>query len=109
MLRRHARGVCVHCKYSAFHLPDLVVDIAHFGYDCPIRQLTPGSTPVVQTTAADGFEMHFASNHLGYFLLGNLLMGKIIAAKGVVTNVSSTGHELAESTLMIRTFRYVAQ
>ena len=48
------------------------------------------------TKSVDGFEMHFASNHLGHFLLTNLLMSKIIAAKGVIVNVSSTAHELAE-------------
>lgn len=48
------------------------------------------------TTSVDGFEMHFASNHLGHFLLTNLLMDKIIAAKGVVINVTSTGYTLAE-------------
>jgi NAD(P)-dependent dehydrogenase (short-subunit alcohol dehydrogenase family) len=48
------------------------------------------------TKSADGFEMQFASNHLGHFLLTNLLMSKIVAAKGVVINVSSTGHELGE-------------
>ena len=48
------------------------------------------------TKSVDGFEMHFASNHLGHFLLTNLLMNKIIAAKGAIINVSSTAHELAE-------------
>ena len=43
------------------------------------------------TTSADGFEMQFATNYLGHFLLTNLLMSKIVAAKGVVINVSSTG------------------
>jgi NAD(P)-dependent dehydrogenase (short-subunit alcohol dehydrogenase family) len=46
--------------------------------------------------SADGFEMHFASNYLGHFLLTNLLMGKIIAAKGVIINVSSTAHIMGE-------------
>lgn len=46
--------------------------------------------------SADGFEMHFVSNHLGYFLLTNLLMSKILAAQEVIINVSSIGHELAE-------------
>jgi NAD(P)-dependent dehydrogenase (short-subunit alcohol dehydrogenase family) len=48
------------------------------------------------TKSADGFEMNFASNHLGHFLLTNLLMSKILAANGVAINISSTGHELAE-------------
>jgi NAD(P)-dependent dehydrogenase (short-subunit alcohol dehydrogenase family) len=57
------------------------------------------------TKSADGFEMHFASNHLGHFLLTNLLMSNILAANGVAINISSTGHELAESTSRIQTFR----
>jgi hypothetical protein len=36
---------CFGSKYSSFHLPDLVVDIEYFGYGCPIRKLTLGSTP----------------------------------------------------------------
>lgn len=48
------------------------------------------------TRSVDGNEMQFASNHLGHFLLTNLLMEKIAKAKGVVVNVSSTGYELNE-------------
>ena len=48
------------------------------------------------TESKDGVEMHFAANHLGHFLLTNLLMDLIVDAKGVVVNVSSTGYELAE-------------
>ncbi|KAG7289176.1 hypothetical protein NEMBOFW57_005539 [Staphylotrichum longicolle] len=29
----------------------------------------------------DGFESHFATNHLGHFLFTNLIMGKVLAAK----------------------------
>ncbi|KIW14917.1 hypothetical protein PV08_07702 [Exophiala spinifera] len=33
-----------------------------------------------RTLSADGIEMHFATNHLGHFLLSNLVMPKVIAA-----------------------------
>ena len=46
--------------------------------------------------SADGIEMQFASNHVGHFLLTNLLMEKLVAAgKGArVVNVTSTGYGL---------------
>lgn len=52
--------------------------------------------PEFQTTK-EGVEMQFGSNHLGHFLLTNLLTGKILkAGRGSrIVNVSSTGFELA--------------
>lgn len=47
-------------------------------------------------TSADGVEMHFAANHLGHFLLTNLLIDELAAAKGHVVNVTSMGYMLAE-------------
>ncbi|KAG6988958.1 hypothetical protein G7Y79_00067g095730 [Physcia stellaris] len=45
-------------------------------------------------TTKDGIEMQFGSNHIGHFLLTNLLMPKLLAAgKGArVVNVSSFGY-----------------
>ena len=42
----------------------------------------------------DGVERQFASNHLGHFLLTNLLLPEFKKALGVVVNVSSRGFEL---------------
>lgn len=47
-------------------------------------------------TSVDGVESHFAANHLGHFLLTNLILDKIIAAKGTIVNVSSMAYALAE-------------
>lgn len=43
--------------------------------------------------SVDGIEMQFAANHIGHFLLTNLLMDKIFAAEGArIVNVSSGGY-----------------
>ncbi|ORY69068.1 uncharacterized protein BCR38DRAFT_464282 [Pseudomassariella vexata] len=43
----------------------------------------------------DGYEITFATNHLGHFLFTNLIMGKLLAAKSArVVNVSSDGYRL---------------
>lgn len=52
-----------------------------------IRQYTP---------SVDGVETHFATNHLGHFLLINLMLDKVIAARGTVVTVSSMAYILAE-------------
>ena len=53
------------------------------------------------STSKDGIETQFATNHVGHFLLTNLLMGELVAAaKGAtIVNLSSKGHELAEVNL----------
>ncbi|KAK5655185.1 hypothetical protein OQA88_6084 [Cercophora sp. LCS_1] len=42
----------------------------------------------------DGIESQFATNHVAHWLFTNLIMGKIIEAKGRVVNVASDGHRL---------------
>ncbi|KAL6247515.1 hypothetical protein RBB50_005861 [Rhinocladiella similis] len=51
-----------------------------------------------RTLSVDGIEMHFATNHLGHFLLTNLIMPKVISAAKTsspgfvrIINVSSVG------------------
>lgn len=43
-------------------------------------------------TTKDGIESHFGANHIGHFLLTNLLLGKL-AKGGRVVNVTSMGYE----------------
>lgn len=42
--------------------------------------------------SVDGVELVFATCHLGHFLLTNLIMNKLVAGKGVVVNISSSGY-----------------
>lgn len=52
-----------------------------------------GVMAVPYRLSPDGFETQLAANHLGHFLLVNLLMGKILAAPAPrVVVVSSDGH-----------------
>jgi len=44
-------------------------------------------------TTEDGFETVFGVNHLGHFLLTNLLLQKIIESKGRIVNLSSGLHK----------------
>ncbi|KAK7178809.1 cytochrome P450 [Paraphaeosphaeria sporulosa] len=49
------------------------------------------------TNSSDGVEGHFAANHLGHFLLTNLLIDGLAAGKGgLVLNVTSMAYVLAE-------------
>jgi len=55
-----------------------------------------GIMAVEYALSRDGVEAHFATNHLGHFLLTNLLMDKILASNAPrVVNVSSDGHRLS--------------
>jgi NAD(P)-dependent dehydrogenase (short-subunit alcohol dehydrogenase family) len=58
--------------------------------DILINNAATGGLP--WTKSEDGIEQHFATNHIGPFLFTNLIIDKVIAAKGRVVNVSSIGH-----------------
>ncbi|HEY8141763.1 MAG TPA: SDR family oxidoreductase [Kofleriaceae bacterium] len=52
-----------------------------------------GSVSSKRQVTADGIEQTFAVNHLGYFLLTNLLLDLVVAsAPARIVNVSSVGH-----------------
>ncbi len=42
--------------------------------------------------SAEGFELTFATNHLGHFLITHLLLDRLKAGRGRIVNVSSRGH-----------------
>jgi len=46
--------------------------------------------------SSDGVESYFAANYLGHFLLTNLIIGKVLAAKGVIIIMTSMAYTLAE-------------
>ena len=55
-----------------------------------------GGAWATQQFSADGFEYSFAANHLGHFLLTNLLLDMLKQApEGRIVNVSSEAHRMA--------------
>ena len=46
--------------------------------------------------SADGVESQFAAGYLGHFLLTNLILDKIVAARGVIVNMTSSAYMLDE-------------
>ncbi|MGF7046745.1 NAD(P)-dependent dehydrogenase (short-subunit alcohol dehydrogenase family) [Paenibacillus sp. DS2015] len=56
-----------------------------------------GVVSLKRQLTVDGFEMHLGTNHLGHFLLTNLLLGALQAAKqGRVVNVSSGAYKVGK-------------
>ena len=51
-----------------------------------------GVSQARRVESADGFELTFATNHLGHFLLTHLLLERLEAGRGRIVNVSSRGH-----------------
>lgn len=53
-----------------------------------------------ETKTADGLELQFGTNHIGHFLLTNLLMPAILAGEDPrIVNLSSAGHALSDVDL----------
>ena len=46
--------------------------------------------------SVDGVESQFAAGYLGHFLLTNLIVDKLVAANGIVLNMTSTAYKLDE-------------
>jgi NAD(P)-dependent dehydrogenase (short-subunit alcohol dehydrogenase family) len=68
---------------------------SHDTLDLLINNAGVMATPFERTS--DGFELQFGTNHLGHFLLTNLLMPALDRADGTrVVNVTSAGHRLSD-------------
>ena len=55
-----------------------------------------GIHPGRRVLSADGFESAFATNYLGHFLLTQLLLGQLEAARGRVVNLTSVSHRFGD-------------
>ncbi len=66
-------------------------------YDCiDVLVNNAGFIANNRETTAEGLEMTFAVNHLGYFILTNLLKDQLLASsEGRIVNVSSDAHRMA--------------
>lgn len=68
--------------------------VAHDGLDLLVANAGVGFVPQLRT--ADGFELHFGTNHVGHFALTGLLLPSLLAKRGArVVVVSSDVHERA--------------
>ncbi|TSA87192.1 SDR family NAD(P)-dependent oxidoreductase [Deinococcus detaillensis] len=79
-------------RQAAAHILNLAPKI-----DILINNAGVMATPQSQT--ADGFEMQFGTNHLGHFLLTELLMPALLAAPSRVVALSSIGHRRSDILL----------
>jgi NAD(P)-dependent dehydrogenase (short-subunit alcohol dehydrogenase family) len=74
-----------------------------FVEDHPTLDVLIGNAGVMacpQGTTADGFELQFGTNHLGHFLLIQLLTPSLVAAGGArVVLLSSAGHRFSDVDL----------
>lgn len=70
----------------------------HSWHDVPRIDVLMNNAGLMATDfklTVDGYELQFASNHLGHFLFTNLIMDKLLASEAPrVVNVSSNGHRL---------------
>jgi NAD(P)-dependent dehydrogenase (short-subunit alcohol dehydrogenase family) len=67
----------------------------HHGLDILVNNAGVMATPFERT--ADGFELQFGTNHLGHFLLTNLLTPLLVAAApSRIVNLTSGGHRSSD-------------
>ncbi|KAF8891618.1 hypothetical protein CPB84DRAFT_1848908 [Gymnopilus junonius] len=67
--------------------------------DVPVIDVLVNSAGIMAVEyglSVDGFERHLASNHLGHFLLTNLIINKILASMTPrIVNITSSGHRFS--------------
>eukprot|EP00026_Physarum_polycephalum_P011287 Phypoly_transcript_11495.p1 GENE.Phypoly_transcript_11495~~Phypoly_transcript_11495.p1 ORF type:complete len:354 (+),score=48.42 Phypoly_transcript_11495:120-1181(+) len=68
---------------------DFASEFAELGLPLHVLILNAGVVYAPYSKTKSGFESHFGTNHLGHFLLTNLLLNKLIAAQGRVVAVTS--------------------
>lgn len=86
----------IHCDVSDMHsVQDAVEELKSKLSSINILINNAGSAFTKRYTSGDGFEMTFALNHLGHFLLTTGLLPLLIAGKARVINVASEGHKSA--------------
>ncbi len=83
-------------EFRARHLPPLTTIICNAGI----------SKPTVRERSADGYELTFAVNHLGHFLLVQLLLDRLQPPARILF-VSSGAHDLAQARGPMAPPRYV--
>lgn len=87
----------IHCDVSDMHsVADAVDELKSKLSSINILINNAGSAFTKRYTSADGFEMTFALNHLGHFLLTTGLLPLLKAGKARVINVASEGHKTAK-------------
>lgn len=60
------------CKEALEQFPEIHILVNNAGVSIPMDQ---------KKKTADGFEIHFGTNHLGHFLLTNLLLDRLIESQ----------------------------
>ena len=65
-------------------------------------------TPPGRTLTSDGFEVQFGVNHLGHFLLFNLIVDELLrGAPSRVVSVASSGHNFSDIFFFFFAFFYL--
>ncbi|XP_039777014.1 short-chain dehydrogenase TIC 32 A, chloroplastic-like [Panicum virgatum] len=90
---------------NPFHIVGLIKDLqvgtkAPQGAKASIHNNNAGVLTRNRTCSCDGLELHFATNHIGHFLLTNLLLENMKSTcrdsgtEGRIVNVTSVGHAM---------------
>jgi NAD(P)-dependent dehydrogenase (short-subunit alcohol dehydrogenase family) len=90
--RHDARVDVVHCDLASLGSVRRAADAVRSGLDRIDALINnAGTVSMRRATSADGFELVFATNHLGPFLLTQLLSDRIVKG-GRIVNVASRAH-----------------
>jgi NAD(P)-dependent dehydrogenase (short-subunit alcohol dehydrogenase family) len=131
-ISRHSPSLLILASRTASKIDEVITSISNITQDCPIRSITLDlssqssirqaakeinslnekidiiinnaaiNVPNYETTT-EGIEMHFGTNHIGLFLLTNLLLPSVLSASSSsrvpgstrIINLTSAGHRLS--------------